>query len=96
MEGLIYCVYILWSKMLEKKYIGFTSDLRKRIKEHNSEEAVFTSKGIPWQLIYYEAFHSKKDAVEEERFLKSGKGRDRIEYLLRYCMENIRTGSSTG
>jgi hypothetical protein len=36
----------------------------------------------PWRLVYYEAFLSKTDARREELFLKSGKGRERIKYLL--------------
>jgi len=77
----MYYTYILFSKKLNKKYIGSTSDLRSRIKEHNRGKSEFTSKGIPWKLIYYEAFINKEDALREENFLKTGKGRKRIEYL---------------
>lgn len=58
-----------------------TSDLKIRLKEHNSGKSDYTSRGKPWKLIYYEAFLSKKDAENEELFLKSGKGRERIKYL---------------
>ena len=78
----MYYVYILYSKKLDKKYIGSTSDLKERIKIHNSERSEFTSKGIPWKLLYYEAFISEKDARIEEKFIKSGKGRERLKYLL--------------
>ena len=78
----MYYVYILYSAKLKKEYIGYTSDLKKRFREHNSGEVIFTSRGIPWKLIYYEAFFSKRDAMEEERFLKTGKGRERRSYLL--------------
>lgn len=82
----MYYVYILYSNKLGKKCIGFTSNLKRRLKEHNSSTVKFTAKGIPWRLIYYEAFRNKKDAQEEERFLKSGKGRERLKYLLRNSM----------
>ena len=78
---IMYYVYIILSDKLKKKYIGSTGDLRGRFKEHNSGKSNYTAKGIPWKLIYYEAFLSKKDAITEERFLKSGKGRERIKYL---------------
>ena len=78
----MYYVYIIFSEKLKKKYIGSTSNLKARFKEHNSGESIYTAKGIPWKLIYYEAFSSKKDAIREEKFLKSGKGRERIKYLL--------------
>ena len=79
----MYYVYILYSGKLNKRYIGYTSDLKSRVKKHNQGKVSFTSKGTPWQLIYYEAFCSKLDAQEEERFLKSGMGRERLKYLFK-------------
>ena len=79
----MYYVYILFSQKLNKRYIGSTSNLRNRVKEHNFGESKFSSSGIPWKLIYYEAFLNKKDAVREEKFLKTGKGRERIKYLFK-------------
>jgi putative endonuclease len=79
----MYYVYILHSKQLNKKYIGFTSDLKNRIQEHKRGDSNFTSRTNDWKLIYYECFLSKIDAKEEEKFLKSGKGRERIKYLLK-------------
>lgn len=78
----MYYVYIVYSQKLGKKYIGSTDDIKRRIKQHNSGHNIFTSRGIPWKLIYYEAFLSKDDAINEERFLKTGKGRERLKYLL--------------
>jgi len=78
----MYYVYILFSKKLNKKYIGYSSDLTKRLTDHNSGISIYTAKGIPWRLVYYECFVSKVDAQKEEKFLKSGKGRERMKYLL--------------
>ncbi|MBI2041854.1 MAG: GIY-YIG nuclease family protein [Candidatus Nealsonbacteria bacterium] len=75
-------VYILKSQRNGKLYNGLTDDLKRRIKEHNSEKSEFTKNNGPWKLIYYEAFISREDARKEELFLKSGKGRERIKYLL--------------
>lgn len=74
-------VYIIYSNKLNRKYIGSTIDLKERIRQHNLGKSNFTLKGIPWKLIYYEAFLSKKQAQKEELFLKSGKGRERLKYL---------------
>lgn len=79
--NIMYYVYIIYSQKLNKKYIGFTSDLKKRIINHNSGYSEFTSKGIPWELIYYESFLFEEDAIREEKFLKTGKGRERIKNL---------------
>ncbi len=78
----MYYVYILRSDSDEKLYKGFTQDLKRRISEHNSGKSGFTRGKGPWKLVYYEAFASKKDARREELFLKSGKGKERIKYLL--------------
>jgi len=77
----MYYVYVLKSKKNNKLYKGFTSDLKRRVKEHNSGNSVFTRHNGPWELLYYEAFKDKVDAKREEQFLKSGKGRERISYL---------------
>ncbi len=79
----MYYVYILYSAKLNKKYIGRTDNLKNRMEEHNKGKVPFTSRGLPWVLIYYQAFLNKEDAVSEELFLKTGKGRERIKYLLR-------------
>jgi len=76
-------VYILKSKKNGKFYKGLTDDLKRRIKEHNSGNSTFTRNNGPWELVYYEAFKSEKDARIEEKFLKSGKGNERIKYLLK-------------
>lgn len=79
----MYYVYVLKSTKTGKLYKGLTGDLRRRIKEHNNSEEKSTKGGAPWQLIYYEAFSNKTDARREELFLKTGKGRERIGYLLK-------------
>lgn len=77
----MYYVYIIFSKKLDRIYIGSTADLRERMKRHNSGRSKFTRNGVPWKLIYYEAFLIKSDALREELFLKTGQGRERIRYL---------------
>ncbi len=75
-------VYILKSKITGELYKGSSDDLKERIKDHNKGKVRSTKYGKPWRLIYYEAFINKTDALREENFLKTGKGRERIKYLL--------------
>ena len=79
---IMHYVYLIYSKKLNKFYTGSTDDLKKRMNEHNSGKTQFTLRGIPWKLVYYEAFIEKVDAMREEKFLKSGKGRERRGFLL--------------
>jgi putative endonuclease len=79
----MYYVYVLKSLTSGKLYKGFTSDLEKRIKVHNSSSGKrFTSKDQPWVLIYSEQFITRSEAVLREKFLKSGIGRDFIKQKL--------------
>ena len=78
----MYYVYILRSEKNASLYKGLTADLKKRLQQHNSGHSTFTKNKGTWKLVYYEAFLSKKDARREELFLKSGKGKERIKYLL--------------
>ncbi len=81
----MYFVYILQSRKNGKLYKGFTGDLKRRMKEHKTGRSDFTKNSGPWELIYYECFLNKFDAQNEEKFLKSGQGKQRIKFLL----ENI-------
>ncbi len=82
----MFYVYVLQSEKTGKLYKGFTEDLKRRFKEHNQGEEKSTKAGAPWKLIYYEAFINKTDARREELFLKSGKGRERLKFLLEYTI----------
>ena len=81
---IMFYVYILSSCKAKRLYKGLTSDLRRRFKEHNSGHVSATKGYRPWKLIYFEAFVHKRDAEAEEKFLKSGKGRERLKYLLQF------------
>ncbi|KKS80015.1 MAG: GIY-YIG homing endonuclease [Candidatus Beckwithbacteria bacterium GW2011_GWA2_43_10] len=65
-------VYVLKSQKSLKLYIGKASDLKTRIVEHNKGLNRSTKYGVPWRLIYYEAYLSKSDASQREASLKQG------------------------
>jgi putative endonuclease len=70
-----FTVYILFSVNFQKHYTGFTSNLEQRILSHNELGKDWTSKYRPWEVIYTKDFESKKEAIEYEKWLKSGTGR---------------------
>ncbi len=47
-------VYILYSKKIDKYYVGACTDLDRRLYEHNLGHSKFTSTGVPWELVYKE------------------------------------------
>jgi putative endonuclease len=67
----MYYVYLIKSSKDETLYVGCTSNLKRRLEEHNKNMSVYTKKYGPWKLIYFEAFLSKEDAYGREGALKS-------------------------
>ena len=69
-------VYLIQSIPFPKqKYTGITSNVPKRLSDHNSGKSIHTSKFKPWRLVAYIAFTNEKKAGEFEKYLKSGSGR---------------------
>ncbi|MCB0482219.1 MAG: GIY-YIG nuclease family protein [Flavobacteriales bacterium] len=63
--------YILYSKKLEKYYVGQSSDLFQRIENHNSGLSKFTKNGIPWTLIWSTELPSRQEALILEKKIKN-------------------------
>lgn len=69
----MFYIYILKSQKDQKLYIGFTSNLQERLRAHNLGQSKTTKIRIPFDLIYYEVYRSKKDAIIRENKLKKFK-----------------------
>ncbi len=55
----------------ETFYTGWTNDLKKRIEMHNSGKgAKYTKARLPVELVYYEAFDTKEEAMSREWHIK--------------------------
>ena len=63
-------VYVLVEKASQRRYIGFTSDLRRRMAQHACGRGAKSARSGSWKLAYYEAFANKRDAALRERRLK--------------------------
>lgn len=71
----MYYVYLLRSTSSPSQtYIGFSTDLRKRLASHNAGGSKHTAKYIPWKLVTYLAFSEEAAARAFEAYLKSGSG----------------------
>jgi len=82
----MYYIYIVYSNKDRKMYTGFTENLRKRIYEHQKGLVRATKNRRPLELIYYEAYQNKKDALKREMFLKTGWGRNCVKKILKNCL----------
>ena len=68
-----YFVYLIVSNLKNNKkisYVGYTNDLNKRIKLHNSGKGAKFTRGKIWKLVYYKMYDKKSRAMKEEYKLK--------------------------
>ncbi|MEK7557454.1 MAG: GIY-YIG nuclease family protein [Patescibacteria group bacterium] len=79
-------VYILRSKKDGDLYIGYSHDIKRRLKDHNDGKVPATDRRRPLQMIYCELFINRKDAMRRELYLKSGWGR---KYLAKVLHETL-------
>jgi len=76
----MFTVYVLYSQRFDKTYVGFTSDIDKRLFAHNHPSNKGWTKSFqPWKIIYTEAFETKAEAMIREKQLKSSRGREFIK-----------------
>ena len=78
-----YHVYILYSSLRDRYYIGYTGDdMQERLRRHNSNHKGFSGKTGDWKVVYVEVYSIKEAATRREREIKSWKSRKMIERLL--------------
>lgn len=86
----MYYVYVLFSLKSKRLYTGYTSDLKKRLTEHNlGIGGSYTKKNQPFKLVFYEAFLSKEDAKKQELFYKSGYGREVLRGKIEKSLKKV-------
>ncbi|MGV8948235.1 MAG: GIY-YIG nuclease family protein [Candidatus Paracaedibacter sp.] len=72
----VYFVYSLQSENTpDRYYIGLTTDLMRRLEEHNAGKSIHTNKLKPWKLTISVAFQDEAKAEKFEKYLKTSSGR---------------------
>jgi predicted GIY-YIG superfamily endonuclease len=72
----MYYVYLIRSiPHPDQTYVGFTENLKARLKSHNSGQSSHTAKFKPWELITHLAFKDRSRALSFEKYLKSHSGK---------------------
>lgn len=78
-------------KKIDELYIGYTSNLKKRLTEHNLGLNLSTKSDRPWEIIYYEGCVEKSDAERRELYLKTTQGgrmlKIRLKNYLKKCQK---------
>ena len=67
-----YTVYLIKSKTKQNlvSYVGYTNNLKERLKKHNSSKGAKFTRGRYWKLAYSKIYSSKSKAMKEEYSLK--------------------------
>jgi putative endonuclease len=78
-----YYTYVLLSLKDHKFYMGYSEDVFKRLKAHNKGDNASTKNRRPLELIYFEAFRDKKDALRREKYFKTTKGKTTLRQMMR-------------
>ncbi len=81
-EGVSWTVYVLWSASRGRTYVGITTDVERRLRQHNGDlvgGARATRAGRPWVVgAHYGPFDGRSRATRAERALKRVRGRARL------------------
>ncbi|MBI2594979.1 MAG: GIY-YIG nuclease family protein [Candidatus Colwellbacteria bacterium] len=88
----MYGVYILRSKKDAELYTGYSDNVQARIIEHQKGRVASTKNRRPLELVYCELYKNRKDAMQREKFFKTGWGRRYIRKILNNTLkENPKT-----
>ncbi|WP_317898971.1 GIY-YIG nuclease family protein [Aurantibacillus circumpalustris] len=78
----MFFVYILYSKVKDKYYVGQTDNLETRLVSHNSGTSPYTSIASDWEIVYFEQYATRTETRKRENAIKRKKSRKYIESLL--------------
>ena len=79
----MYYVYVLKSLVKENTfYTGHTENLSVRLSQHNAGKTKSTKHGVPWEIAYQEEYQTIIEAINREKYLKSGSGREFLKSVL--------------
>ncbi|OGG03387.1 hypothetical protein A2W14_07450 [Candidatus Gottesmanbacteria bacterium RBG_16_37_8] len=70
----MYYTYILFNNKTNRYYIGYSPDLRNRLKEHLSGKVKSTKSNLNYKLAWYCGFPTENQAIKFEKYLKTGSG----------------------
>jgi putative endonuclease len=75
-------VYILYSKKINKYYVGRSNNIEARLSSHELGMSPYTRTADDWILVYTEKYETRKAAIQREIEIKKKKSRKYIEYII--------------
>ena len=87
MKYFVYLIISLSDKRLIS-YVGYTNNIRNRLKSHNSSKGAKFTRGRKWKIIYKKSYNSKSEAMKKEYLLKKDK-KKRLEIKKKYLINTL-------
>ena len=84
-----FCTYILFSRRDHFLYIGYTSNIERRLKQHNAGETISTRNRRPLELVFCEFYIFKSDAIKREDYFKTNAGKRTLKLMLRSTFDKM-------
>lgn len=81
--AIMHYVYLLQSEINNQLYIGYTTNVKQRILEHNRGDNSSTKAFKPWKLIFAEIYIEETDAKRREKYLKTNQGSRLLKRMLK-------------
>lgn len=79
---MVYFVYVIKSIDFNYTYVGHTIDLKQRLVEHNKGKTRSNKAYKPFNLLYFETFNTREEAIKREKYFKTGSGRELLKKIL--------------
>lgn len=87
----MYYFYILQSELDLSYYVGQCHNIEDRLERHNQGRNKYTKLKCPWQLVYFEEYETRSEAMSREQGIKKKKSKRYIEWLIK---KNVNKKSS--
>jgi len=84
----MYFVYVLQSDLNNRLYVGYTTDIKRRIAIHNKRKVSSTKHYAPWRLIFTETYTNKEDALRKEKYFKTTVGKRALKIMLKETLRS--------
>ena len=85
----MFFTYVLLSLKDKKFYIGYTDNLKERLKKHQTGKVLATKPRLPVKLIYAELHLNKYDALRREKYFKTSKGKNSLYKMCREYLKSV-------
>ena len=85
----MFYVYVYYSLIDKKFYIGYTSNLKQRKQDHKNKKVKSTANRKDLVMIFYEAYMFKEDAQRREKYFKTTKGKKALRQMMRETLKKL-------